>query len=117
MLNGISAALSGLQATGVKVQNNANNVANANTEGFKKGRVILSEQAPQGVRASVEKVNTPGSYVSEMTNNGTEMIEQSNVELSEEITSMISNKHSYGANLKTLEAIDEMTTSLLDIKA
>lgn len=117
MISGVAAALSGLQAYGTRLANNGNNVANMNTESFKKGRVLLSEQQPQGVRARHEKVETPGPQIMEETANGAEMIELSNVDLGEEFPEMIVNQHAFSASLKTLQATDEMTRSVLDIKA
>jgi len=117
MINGVHAALSGLQALTTRVEKNANNVANMHTEGFKKDRVLLSERHPQGVEALVEKIHSPGSYVAEMTGRGYEMIEQSNVDLVEEIPELLLNSHGYSANIKTLQTVDQMTRSLLDIKA
>ena len=117
MISGVAASLSALQAYGTRMASTGNNIANMNTEGFKKGRVLLSDQQPQGVRVRNEKVNTPGPQVMEETPNGAEMIEQSNVDLSEELPEMMLNQHAFSANLKTLQAADEMTRSLLDIKA
>ncbi len=117
MISGLNSAISGLQAIGTKVDNNANNVANLNTDGFKKGRVLLSEQAPQGVQAVFEKVDVEGPYQLESTGSGQETIEKSNVDLTEEMPEMIMNRHSYGANLKTIETVDEMMGHLLDAKA
>jgi flagellar basal body rod protein FlgG len=94
MIDGIQSALSGLQAFTTKIENGANNVANMNTKGFKKDRVVLSTQFPQGVKATVEKVDTPVPVVAEMTEQGYEMIEQSNVDLSEEMADMLLNKPS-----------------------
>jgi flagellar basal-body rod protein FlgC len=45
------------------------------------------------------------------------MIEQSNVDLGEELPEMMLNTHGYTANLKSLQAADQMMQSLLDIKA
>jgi flagellar hook protein FlgE len=117
MIAGIQSALSGLQAFATKVENNANNVANVNSSGFKKYRVLLSEQMPQGVQSSVEQVNTPGAVVAEQTSQGTEMVELSNVDLGEELPDMMLNVHAYKANLKTLQAADTMLQGLLDVKA
>lgn len=117
MIAGIQAALSGLQAFATKTENNANNIANMNTDGFKKDRVVLSAQPPQGVKATLEQLNTPGTVVAESTDQGFQMIEQSNVDLSEEIPEMLLNKYGYTANLKTLQTADQMMQSLLDIKA
>lgn len=117
MIAAMNVALSGLQAVGTKVRNNADNIANLNTDGYKKGRITLSEQVPQGVRADFEKVESPGAVVPEITHLGFEMVEKSNVELNEEIPEMIMNRHSYSANLKTIQASGELLDSLLDIKA
>lgn len=117
MIAGIQAALSGVQAFTTKIENNAHNVANLNTEGFKKDRVVLSAQVPQGVKAAVEQVDTPGSFIAEQTDQGIEMIEQSNVDLGEEMPDMLINTQGYKANLKTLQAADEMMQTVLDIKA
>ena len=117
MINGVHAAVSGLHAMVTRVEKNANNVANMQTEGFKKDRVLLSERYPQGVEATVEKMKTPGPYVAEMTERGYEMIEQSNVDLVEELPELLLNKHGFNANIKTMQTADQMARSLLDIKA
>jgi flagellar hook protein FlgE len=117
MVAGIQSALSGLQAFAKKIENNANNVANLNADGFKKNRVVLSAQYPQGVKANIEKVNAPGPFVAEMTDQGYGMVELSNVDLGEEMPDMLLNKHGYAANIKTLHATDQMMKTLLDIKA
>lgn len=117
MISAVQAALSGLQAYQTRLANNANNVANANTDGFKKSRVLLHEQQPQGVRASVEKVDSPGSQVQQQTSEGYDFVELSNVDLGEELTDQMVNRHTFSANLKTLQIADEMTQSLIDIKS
>jgi flagellar basal-body rod protein FlgC len=91
MISAYQSGLSALQAFGTKIQSNSNNIANANTEGFKKTRVTLAETAPQGVKA--------------------------NVELSSEIPEMNLNSRFYQANLKTIETVNDMTGTLLDLKS
>ena len=117
MITGIQSALSGLQAFTTEIENNAKNVGNLYTTGFKKGRVVLSARVPQGVKATVEQVGAPGPVIAEQTNQGMEMIEQSNVDLGEELSSMMLVVHGYKANLKTLQVADQMLQSVLDIKA
>lgn len=112
-----STALSALQAFSTKINSNANNIANANTEGFKKTRVNLESTERGGVQAVVEKMNTPGAVIPQETAQGQEYVEQSNVELAEELPDMNLNSTLYQANLKTLQVADEMTGSLLSIKA
>ena len=117
MIPAVNSALSGLQAYGTKLNSNANNIANVSTDGFKKTRVTLEDRAPQGVQANVEVVDSPGNIRMEDTAEGTKPVESSNVDLAEELPESQINARFYQANLKTLTAADEMTQSLLDIKA
>ena len=117
MISGIQAALTALKAFATRLHNNGNNVANMDTDGFKKGRVILSEAKPQGVKTTFSKIETQGPVIYERTGKGMEPVEQSNVDISEEFPEMIINTHSYKANLKIFRAEDEMIESLLDLKA
>lgn len=115
MISGINSALSGLMAFQKKVDSIANNVANINTDEFKKTRVTLAEQDPQGVTANVQKIETPGPVVTEQTPEGDQLVEKSNVELSEELPNLMLNRRFFQANLKTIQTEDQMLGSLLDI--
>ncbi len=117
MISGIQAALTALKAYSAKLQNNGNNIANMDTDGFKKGRVLLSEAKPQGVAAKFDKVNTSGPVIYETTVEGMKPVEQSNVDISEEIPDLMMNTHIFKANLKMFQTEDEMVESLLDLKA
>jgi flagellar hook protein FlgE len=117
MISAYNSALSALQAFSTKIESNSNNIANANTAGFKKTRVTMAEVLPQGVKAAVDKVTTPGTNVFQETNEGLNLVELSNVDLSSEIPDMNLNSQFYKANLKTLEVANEMTSALLDLKS
>ncbi|WP_163340051.1 flagellar basal body rod C-terminal domain-containing protein [Desulfopila sp. IMCC35008] len=117
MISAQHSALSALQAFSTRVHSNANNIANTNTESFKRTRVTLASTEPQGVKANVEKVNTPGAVVFEEGPEGTEQKELSNVEISTEFPEMNLNSALYKANLKTLQVADDMTGTLLELKA
>ncbi len=117
MIPAFNSALSGMQAFGTKINSNANNIANVSSEGFKKTRVTLANQAPQGVKASVETVDKPGMMRLEETSKGTESVELSNVDLAEELPESQLNARFYQANMKTIDVVDEMMESLLNIKA
>ena len=110
----LDSALSALDAYGQKVDVTANNIANANTDGFKKSRVVLQEADSSGVVVSIDKVNTPGALIPSEDGTG-EVRESSNVDLAEEIVNLQTAKHGYEANLKTLETEGEMLGSLFDI--
>lgn len=116
MIVGMYSSISGLRALEKQLESTADNIANVNTDGFKKTRVTLYEGQPLGVKPQVERINVPGPQVLEQTNNGFESIEKSNVELSEELPRLMITKRYYQANLKMIKTEDEMLGSLLDVK-
>jgi flagellar basal body rod protein FlgG len=117
MISGIAAGLSALNAIQTRTNSTANNTANVNTDGFKKTRVTLVEGAVQGgVEANVQKVETPGPMVYEPTSGGDTLVEKSNVDLTEELPTMLIDRRAYQANIKTIQTQDEMLGNLLDIK-
>ncbi len=117
MISAYQAALSGLQAFGTRLQSNGNNIANANTNGFKKTMVTNTSLAPQGVKAQVNKVSTPGPQVFQESSAGTEQVELSNVDPATELVDMNLNSTLYKANLKTIETVNDMTGMLLKLKS
>ena len=117
MISGYNSALSALQSFGTKLHSNSNNIANANTNEFKRTRVTNATVEPTGVKAQVEKVDTPGPTAFEETGNGYDQVELSNVDLGVEIPDMNLNSTMYKANLKTIETVNEMTAELLKLKA
>ncbi len=117
MISGVYSGLSALQAIQTKTQSNAHNTANVNTDGFKKSRVTLHEGSNSGVVvANISRVETPGPLVYEQTNEGSTLVEKSNVDLAEEIPQMLINRRTYQANIKMIQTQDEMLGTLLDIK-
>lgn len=118
MISASNSALSALRAFGTKIQSNANNIANANTESFKRTQVNLASRPPGGVAATVEQVNSAGPMVYQQNSQGTEeLVEMANVDLANEIPEMNLNSRMYAANLKTISVEGEMFDSLLDLKA
>ena len=115
MITGIHSTLSALRAFGDKIDVAAHNVANVDTEGFKKQRAILSEEADQGVRVDIERVNTPGPQIPSVEDGQTVMREGSNVDLAEELPETMLVRRYYQANLRLLETQEEMVGSLVDI--
>ncbi len=112
MYNNISA----LMALGTKMGVTANNVANVESEGFKKSRAVLKEgRSNTGVQVDIEKINTPGPVI--QVPNENKMIEKelSNVDLVEELSSTIPTQRGYEANLKVIKSLDEMLGSVIDI--
>jgi flagellar basal body rod protein FlgG len=113
MSNAGNIALAAISVFDRNLSSIANNIANVNTYGFKKSRVVIEEKETSGVSASSERVNTPGDIV---TIEGVER-ETSNVTLEEELTALMTNKNNYEANLKTVKAQDDLQRTLFDIFA
>ncbi|MEJ2157911.1 MAG: flagellar basal body rod C-terminal domain-containing protein [Desulfobacteraceae bacterium] len=115
MIDAISSSLSALSAANKKMGVTSNNIANVNTDKFKKSRVTLSERANGGVSATVDLVDTPGIPKETIQNDQIVQTESSNVDLAEELTELIPTKSLYGANLKTLKTQQDMLGSLIDM--
>lgn len=116
MINPTNSALSALRAFGQKQGVTSHNVANMNTDGFKKSRAVLEEGDPSGVTVSVSQIDTPGALLPADDGTG-EMRETSNVALEEEVCSLITTRHGFAANVQTLKTWDEMTEELIDLFA
>lgn len=114
MSNIANIALTALNAFEEKASIIANNIANVNTDGFKKSRAVIKEMAPYGVSVSAERVNTPGEIVNIGGGKQGER-ETSNVNLEEELIALMMNQNNYEANFKTVKATDELRGTLFDI--
>ncbi|MBN1625080.1 MAG: hypothetical protein JW944_01035 [Deltaproteobacteria bacterium] len=115
MIAAISNTVSAINAFEKKMAVTSNNVANWQTEGFKKSRAELEEGEAGAVKVDISVVDTPGSIVAVEENNGIVEKEMSNVDLAEEIPQTIIAQTGFEANLKVLKTQDEMLGSLLDI--
>ena len=115
MIPAVNSTLSALQAYKKSMNVTANNIANVNTEAFKKSRATMKEGVNGGVEVNAEKVNTPGHRYQELQ--GDQMVEKetSNVNLEEELPDLMVTQRTYEANLKVLQTRDKMLGSMLDI--
>ena len=111
MSNIANIALTALQALEKKSEVIADNIANVNTDRFKKSRANLEEGSPSGVKVSMEQVNTS---IETVTAEAAEPV-PSNVDLAEELIDLIVTRSSYTANTKTVKAADQMQGFLFDI--
>ena len=111
MISALSNAVAAIKAFEKKMAVTSNNVANWQTEGFKKSRVDMKEGEAGAVTVDISVVDTPGSIVAVEENNGIVEKELSN----EEIPQTIIAQTGFEANLKILKTEDEMMGSLLDI--
>ncbi len=114
MINALNASISGVTAFRQRLDVTANNIANVDTDGFKKQAALFSEGDNGGVKVRVDQVEDPG-YPKETVVDG-ELVktESSNVDLVAELTEMIPTQAGYDANLKVIQTEDEMVGALLD---
>ena len=115
MISALNGTISALKAFVTKMGVTADNIANVNTDGFKKNRAILKEDQNGGVRVEISRENRSGFRYSGVENDRGVEKEASNVDLAEELPDLMMTKRAYQANLKTIETQDEMLGSLLDI--
>jgi flagellar basal body rod protein FlgG len=115
MLSSLNTSLSGLNAFQQQLDVAVNNLANVNTDGFKRSQAVLESADPQGVVAKSQKLELPGPLAMEQTANGESLVEKSNVDVSQEMVGMLTAKRAYQVNLKALKAADETVGSLLDV--
>ena len=109
-------SVSGIVAAATKLQANANNVANANTNGYQTQRVDLVE-SPAGVEARAASVGAPNRADAAANSNGNSPLPPSDVNLADEMVSMVANGNFYQANMRALQAADDMMGTLLDTNA
>lgn len=111
MITGISASISGLLAFGKKLSNTAHNVANSNTNGFKKTVATITEDGNRLPQVNLIQSNTPGAFIQE---DGL-LKETSNVDLAEEFPQMMIAQRGYEANIQALKTQNEVLKSIMDI--
>jgi flagellar hook protein FlgE len=112
MSDAFNAALSALGSLSRKMDVTANNIANVNTNSFKKSRAEFEDVYPSGVKVSISQVDTPGDALPP-DEKGKEQ-KSSNVNLAEEVINLITTQHAFAANIKTITTEDEMRKTLLD---
>lgn len=98
-MNVLSTALSGLQAAQARMNSAAHNVANAQTEGFRREQVVTSAQAHGGTTAQLQKLPPSGADIT------ADLVEQQSA------------SYAWRANLQTIKTVDTLVGSLLNAKA
>lgn len=98
-VNVLSIAQSGMQSAQMRLNSAANNVANANTPGFRRDEVQAQSQPEGGVETRVQKADRPG------------------VNLEQEVVEQMSASFAYKANLQVLRTADRTVGSLLNERA
>ncbi|MBA4391427.1 MAG: flagellar biosynthesis protein FlgC [Syntrophus sp. (in: bacteria)] len=111
MMTGISASISALYTFGAKLSNVANNVANSNTNGYKKTVSTITEDDQKLPRVNLMKSNAPGALIQD---EGL-FIETSNVDFAEEFPQMMIAQRGYEANIQALKTQNEVLKSVFEI--
>ena len=92
----------------------AHNIANAQTENFKRTQATLEESSAGGVMVSLSQDQRPGPQFTTGEDPFT-LREGSNVELEEELIHTLEASHLIEANLASIRTQDKVLGSLLDI--
>lgn len=99
----ISSSTSSIYAHSQVANASAHNIANANTQGFERTKTDLNEGINGNVKASFDKQPNDTLY--------------SNTDLTKEITNQIVSGYAVGANGVAIKTQDQISGTLLDLKA
>ena len=118
MSNIMNTAQLALQSQFTKLQASANNIANLNTDSYK-GRRVNIEEGPNGTPTANTSVDlVPGPARLELNQEGDLVeVEMSNVDLATEYVKTMESTQAIKANLKTIQAADELLGEVIDTLA
>lgn len=108
----INSNTSALSALGRAQATTANNIANSESEGFRKSRALLEERSDGTVGARIQPGNRPQTTADPVAGLPDKL---SAVDLAGEITGMIPVGRAYEANLKALKTATAMEDATLDL--
>lgn len=94
-------SVSAMNAAQARLDASAHNVANAQTPGFQRERVVAGEQAEGGVTVSVTR----------------EPAQPSGTELATDLVEQLAARNAFLANLATFRTQDRMAGALIDARA
>lgn len=114
MVSSINNSAQALKAFGTATAVNANNIANVESDNFKSSRAVMNEGGDGGVKVTLSQNSAQGPLVAKSDGSTKEL---SNTDLATEFTSMINNQSAYGANIKTVQAQDQMKGTLINMMA
>jgi len=116
LLSAIHTSLYGLAAYAKQVEVTVHNVANVNTNGFKKSRTEFVALETGDVLPVIQKDESAGPAILNDTSYGPAQLELSNVDLGEEVVNQIIGQRGFEATLQVLKTADDMLSRILDIK-
>lgn len=116
----LSIAASGMEAQGSRLRHVSENIANADTPGYRRKLVTFAQDMESGLveagrlrldQRELPKIHDPGHPLADEAG----YYEGSNVDLIIEIADAREAQRSYEANLKVFDQARQMTLSLLDL--
>lgn len=113
LIDGLQAAYSGFAAFGRKVSVSGHNIANSETDNFKKKELVIEIQEGGGVTTQVQKVpetRTAPEPVERITKT-----ESARVNLGEEIVELSVAQRSFEANAQSPKTQEEILGTLIDM--
>ena len=109
-----NSSISGIRAATDMLSVSAHNIANSNTDGYKKQRVNLKGDQSGGVIAEITESTERGSLYK---NRKGVTVETSNVNYIEEVVTQIKARHLLSANAAVLKHTNEAHETIMDIIA
>lgn len=114
LFGAMNVAFSGTQVETQRLVTTANNIVNMNTDGFRTGRVVGSEQAGGGVRGTLAGDSGPPSP---RTLRDGVVVTLSNTDLAAEFVNQLTSVAAYRADMTVIKTADEMLGTLVDLFA
>ncbi len=114
MVSSIYNSAQAIQAFGTGTAVTANNVANVESDDFKSSRAVMNEGDNSGVKVSLSRNSSQGPLVPQDDGSTKEL---SNTDLATEFTNMIHFQSGYDANIKAVQAADEMKGTVISMIA
>lgn len=109
-----NSSTSGIRAAIDMLSTSAHNIANINTDGYKRQRVNLRGDRGSGVIADITESTEAGSLYK---NSRGDTVDASNVNYIEEVVTQIKARHLLSANEAAIKYTNEAQESILDIIA
>ena len=120
LISALSSAASGMEAQSMRLRHVSENIANADTPGYRRKTISFDASAADGRvvagqvkldRSELVKIYDPGNPLADATGH----YDGSNVDLVIEIADAREAQRSYEANLKMFDQARQMTQSLFDL--
>ncbi len=120
LLSALSSAASGMEAQSMRLRHVSENIANADTPGYRRKTMSFDASSADGRvvagpvkldRSDLAKIYDPGNPLADATGH----YDGSNVDLVIEIADAREAQRSYEANLKMFDQARQMTQSLFDL--